>query len=92
MRLEGPFTRSEKRLIRSKGSLRCQWCHRWTEISPGYDWASLKILKKKGEKRRKPKPDLPIGDYRCWEEYVEANADRFLCQRETCVADRRQAM
>jgi hypothetical protein len=92
VRLEGPYTRTEKRLIRTKGSLRCQWCFHWTEIYPGYDWAGLKILSSQKDKKRKAKPNLPIGDYRSWEAYAAANAGHFMCQRETCVADRRQAM
>lgn len=94
MRLEGPYKRPERRLIHTKGSLRCQWCYRWTEIYPGYDWASLIILKRdfRGKKQKKPRPGDPIGSFQTWQEYVEVNASSFRCSRETCVADRRQVM
>lgn len=33
-----PWSREERHYRRHKGTLRCRWCGRWTEVQPGYQW------------------------------------------------------
>jgi hypothetical protein len=33
-----PWSREERHYRRHKGTLRCRWCGRWTEVNPGQQW------------------------------------------------------
>lgn len=88
------LSHQERRLVRYKGFLPCEWCGRWTEAVPGHRWGDLPALAKwvqKNRRKKNQKPGLPVGSYSSWEDFADAHR-YFACKRDRCITGRPETM